>query len=110
MSEPNGSLDRRAHQDIASQDLVLRTILEYDRLQREAEFNRTLFTCEVCFSEKLGAVCSSFPDCNHVFCKECMQGYFEVQIADGNVKGLTCPADKCESQAHPSQVSLWLVA
>ena len=34
-----------------------------------------------------------------------MKGYFEVQIRDGSVKGLTCPEDKCTSQASPAQVS-----
>ena len=33
-----------------------------------------------------------------------MAGYFEVQIKEGAVKALTCPSDKCESQALPSQV------
>ena len=33
-----------------------------------------------------------------------MADYFRVMIEDGNVKGLTCPADKCDSQAHQAQV------
>ncbi len=97
--------DPRAIQDIASQDLLLPTILEHNKLQEDYEFKTTLFTCQVCFMEKLGALCLSFLNCDHVFCKECMKGYFEVQIEDGSVKALTCPSDKCESQAHPSQVS-----
>ena len=98
--------DPRAIQDIASQDLLLPTILEHNKLQEDYEFKTTLFTCQVCFMEKLGALCLSFLTCEHVFCKECMKGYFEVQIQDGSVKALTCPSDKCESQAHPSQVFL----
>jgi hypothetical protein len=33
-----------------------------------------------------------------------MKVYFETQIADGNVKSLTCPHDKCDEQALPAQV------
>ncbi len=97
--------DPRAIQDIASQDLLLPTILEHNKNQEEHEFRTTLFTCQVCFMEKLGSLCTRFQNCDHVYCKECMAGYFEVQISEGAVKALTCPSDKCESQAHPSQVN-----
>ncbi len=105
-SDPSG--DPRAIQDIASQERLLPTILEHNKLQEDYEFKTTLFTCQVCFMEKLGALCLSFLNCDHVFCKECMKGYFEVQIQDGSVKALTCPGEKCESQAHPSQVTCLL--
>ena len=98
--------DSRAIQDIASQDLLLTTLLEYDNAQTEHEFQTTVYTCNVCFNEKLGAACIKFTPCDHVFCKECMKGYFEVQIADGSVKCLTCPQEDCESQGHPAQVLL----
>ena len=99
-------VDPRVVQDIASQELLLAAILEHDREQKEKVFNMTLFTCQVCISEKLGSLCLAFHDCGHVYCKDCMAGYFEVQIQEGNVQGLICPSDKCESQAHPTQVIL----
>ena len=102
----NGSLtfDPRAIQDIASQELLLPTILDHNKGQKEYVFRTTFFMCQVCFSEKVGALCTSFTGCDHVYCKECMQGYFEVQIEEGSVKALTCPSDQCDSQAHPAQV------
>lgn len=39
-----------------------------------------------------------------VSCKECLKSYFEVQIVDGAVNALSCPEDKCTSQASPGQV------
>ncbi|XP_064637638.1 E3 ubiquitin-protein ligase RNF14-like isoform X2 [Lineus longissimus] len=99
-------LDPRAIQDIASQALLLPTIKDYDNQQKIQAFDRTLFTCNVCFLEKLGELCIKFHECEHVFCKECMSGYFEVQINEGSVKALTCPFDKCDTQALPSQVKL----
>ena len=101
---PAVSRNVRVIQDIASQSLLLPTILEHDTRQQERDFLSTLFTCQVCFMEKLGALCISFAGCGHVYCKECMRGYFEVQIGDGNVQALTCPNSECESQAHPAQV------
>ena len=63
-----------------------------------------LLIAQVCFSEKLGSACIRFVGCDHVYCKECMKSYFEIQIADGTVKRLTCPEDECTSQASPGQV------
>ena len=96
--------DPRAIQDIASQDFLLPTILEHNQLQRQRRFECTLYTCDICFMEKLGNLCTEFHPCTHVFCQECIRGYLEVQIADGNVTELHCPYSKCESQASPSQV------
>jgi len=104
ISEDSAVPDSRAMQDIAAQSLLSKVIVEHDRACLQQEFDNTLFTCEVCLSERLGSLCTSFVECKHVYCKACMQAYFEVQINDGNVKGLTCPANQCESQAHPDQV------
>ena len=35
--------------------------------------------------------------------------HFTVRIESGEVKQLTCPEDKCDTQAHPSQVRLSLI-
>ena len=43
-------------------------------------------------------------DCGHVYCQTCMREHFRVQIQDGSVKNLTCPEEKCETQANPEQV------
>ena len=96
--------DPRAIQDIATQELLLRTVIDYDEMQLEENFKNTLFSCNVCFTEKLGSLCIKFKGCDHVYCKGCMKDYFTVQIKDGSVKGLTCPEGKCESQAIPAQV------
>lgn len=96
--------DSRAIQDIASNDRLLATLLDYDKQARQIEFDKSLFECKVCFSDRVGSQCINFYNCNHVYCKECMREYFTVQIGEGNVNGLYCPEEKCESQAHPCQV------
>ena len=98
------TFDPRAIQDIGSQQMLLPAILEYDREQRLCVFKQTVYTCQVCFAEKLGDECLQFDGCGHVYCKDCMRAYFNVQIQDGSVQCLTCPYELCESQAHPAQV------
>ncbi|XP_041375612.1 E3 ubiquitin-protein ligase RNF14-like [Gigantopelta aegis] len=102
--EPNKTHDERAIQDIAAQRLLRPTILDFDTQEQQREFERTVFTCNVCFMEKPGSQCIQFATCDHVYCKKCMTDYFIVQIQDGNVGSLTCPDHECDSQALPSQV------
>ncbi|KAL4230632.1 E3 ubiquitin-protein ligase rnf14 [Mactra antiquata] len=97
-------LDVRGIQEISSQNELLPVILDYNKQEKMNQFERSSYACKVCFSEKAGTYCTVFYDCNHVYCNDCMSDYFTIQIKDGNVRGLECPDDKCESQAHPSQV------
>ena len=98
-------LDSRAVQDVHFEGDLIELMKDYDQLQKKLAFEKAVHECKVCFMERMGTLCIQFQGCSHVFCKECMKGYFEVQIRDGSVKGLTCPEDKCTSQASPAQVS-----
>uniref|UniRef100_UPI00398F1F6C E3 ubiquitin-protein ligase RNF14 isoform X1 n=2 Tax=Pristiophorus japonicus TaxID=55135 RepID=UPI00398F1F6C len=97
-------LDLRAIQDVESWASILREILDFDQSQQQKAFNSKLFSCNVCFSEKLGIDCMYFKECKHVYCKACLKEYFEIQIRDGNVQCLNCPEPKCTSIATPAQV------
>lgn len=96
--------DDRAFQDVASYYTLVNSILEYDQEEKRRVFRNSYFTCTVCFCERPGSFCIEFQDCGHVFCVDCMRGYFKVQIEDGAVRALNCPTEKCESQALPFQV------
>jgi len=103
-SESEVGLDDRAVQNHATKDQLLHVILENNQQEKVKQFEKSSFTCKVCYCEKSGTHSLMFYDCEHVYCNDCMQEYFSVQIKDGNVKGLECPDDKCESEAHPGQV------
>lgn len=79
-------------------------MMDYDQDQQSLKFQKTYFSCHVCFEDKIGKDCIKFHKCDHVFCNECMRGYFESLIQDGYVYKLSCPQEGCESQAIPSQV------
>ena len=103
-SRKRNALDDRACQDVASITVLVPLLLEYDKQARKRAFSSKYFDCNVCFAEKPGSMCIAFPNCDHVFCSSCMGEYFRVQIEDGAVRSLTCPAGDCDSQADPSQV------
>ncbi len=80
----------------------------YNQYQEEQAFQRRYFNCAICFEVKFGKFCIKFDKCEHVFCTECMKGYFENKIKDCDVH-LLCPENKCESQANQSQVIFLLI-
>ncbi|KAB7502557.1 E3 ubiquitin-protein ligase RNF14 [Armadillidium nasatum] len=96
--------DPRTVQDVAPSTNLLRILREYDEEMRQKVFDLKFYNCKVCFLEKPGSSCMEFWPCNHVYCKECMKSYFEVQIREGNIKFLKCPEEKCDSEANPKQV------
>lgn len=102
----NTTLDTRAVQDSQYNGDLLEFLKSYDRQETLKEFEKSSQSCKVCFDEKMGSQCMQFPNCSHVYCKECMKSYFEIQIRDGTVNSLGCPEDKCTSQASPVQVQL----
>lgn len=97
-------LDPRAVQDTQFKGDLLEFLIENDKIEKQIAFDKGHHNCKVCFCEKIGSSCMRFPNCDHVYCKECMKGYFEVLIADGKVNSLGCPEEKCTSQASPMQV------
>jgi E3 ubiquitin-protein ligase RNF14 len=96
----NKQVDSRVVKQLCS-SLLLK---DYDKDQKELKFQSNYYNCDVCFMQTPGRDCMKFNKCEHVFCNECMKAYFETQIACGNVKGLICPQEKCDSQAEPAQV------
>jgi E3 ubiquitin-protein ligase RNF14 len=97
--------DQRAVQILINTNPV-KMLIDYDNLQKQNEFNKSLYSCKICFTDKLGENCMQFVPCTHVFCKECIISYFEVKIEEGTVKNILCPIEKCTAEASPTQVSM----
>ena len=90
--------------DIEEEPKLVKLMKSYQEEQELKIFNMQFFDCSICFVEKPGKSCLKFVQCSHVFCKECMTSYFEVQINEGQMSNLTCPQDKCTAKALPTQV------
>lgn len=103
-SSSSYKLDPRAVVLMDPRSDPLAQLLDFDEAQRQRAFDGKTFLCGICFGDKLGSNCLCFNECQHVYCKACMTGYFEIQIQDGNVQCLNCPEPKCTSAATPSQV------
>ncbi|XP_048851387.1 E3 ubiquitin-protein ligase RNF14 isoform X1 [Brienomyrus brachyistius] len=100
------SPDPRAVVDVDPREDILTRLLDFDETQRQRVFDGRVYSCGICFAEKLGSICLNFKECAHVYCRACLGEYFQIQIRDGNVQCLNCPEPECSSVATPSQVKL----
>ncbi|CAK8686453.1 unnamed protein product [Clavelina lepadiformis] len=89
--EIDSNILQRAVQDIQSESEILPLLLTYNQNQLKKVFDSSLYSCEICLESKLGAQCVEIKGCKHVYCKDCLSSYFNVNISEGNVKGLNCP-------------------
>nr|XP_055036552.1 E3 ubiquitin-protein ligase RNF14-like [Misgurnus anguillicaudatus] len=97
-------LDPRAVQEVDPYTDIINQLLDFDEAQKQKMFDGKLFCCGICYSEKLGSNCLLFKECQHVYCKDCMKEYFQIQIRDGKVQCLNCLDPECTSIATPAQV------
>jgi E3 ubiquitin-protein ligase RNF14 len=81
-----------------AQELELE-LLDFDLKAKKARFDQETFECGVCLEPKKGAVCHRLVLCGHVFCRECLQDFYNNCITEGDVTNVKCLAPKCEESA-----------
>lgn len=70
-------------------------ILAFDVYAKEEYFSNQTFTCDICQVVHRGVNCTQFDKCSHVFCNECLEGYFTSSIVQGEVDKVHCPDYQC---------------
>ncbi|KAI1292114.1 E3 ubiquitin-protein ligase RNF14 [Halotydeus destructor] len=92
-----GKYDGRAIYSHPGIELVNK-LLAYNDYRREELYKNEWLRCNICMTHNKGHESISF-HCNHTTCKECLSGFFRVQIREGNIHGLKCPEFKCSTLA-----------
>ena len=80
--------------EMASLKEIMINIQKNDRKLNE---NEASFNCSICITENnINKDCITL-NCNHKFCKECLQNFLEVKIKDGEIQStdIKCPEQKC---------------
>lgn len=96
--------DKRAILDCPIERNPIQALVDYNDKRNQIQFKKNFYTCKICFVDKLGEHSTKFLPCGHIYCKDCIGGYLEVRIKDGNVQNICCPEEKCTSEATPGQV------
>ncbi|KAF1967351.1 RWD-domain-containing protein [Bimuria novae-zelandiae CBS 107.79] len=84
-------------------DSVKAELLYYSKCTKKELFDQETFDCEVCLEPKKGSVCYRMERCNHVFCVNCLQDYYNNCIKEGDVNNVKCMSTDCGKHANGSK-------
>lgn len=70
-------------------------LIGHDKKTKRAKFDRQTFDCGICLSPKRGSACYQMQHCGHVFCKECLQDFYNNAITEGDIASVKCLDPDC---------------
>lgn len=70
-------------------------LVKFDSDTRESTFNAGTYDCGICLEPKKGSSCYQLKKCGHVFCRQCLQDFFNNAISEGDVAGVKCLSPDC---------------
>jgi E3 ubiquitin-protein ligase RNF14 len=73
---------------------MLPVLKNYDLTSKVTIFNQTSYACSVCLTSVKGAKCILL-SCQHVFCRDCLEDFWKLCIAEGGVGRVGCPDPEC---------------
>lgn len=82
---------------------VWQQLLVFDLEAKQQAFEKGSYDCGVCLDPKKGTLCHQMGDCKHVFCIECLQGYYNNAILTGNIDDVKCPDFSCGGNNQRTQ-------
>ncbi|KAI1292110.1 E3 ubiquitin-protein ligase RNF14 [Halotydeus destructor] len=83
---------------------LVNNLVTYSARRRDGLFNNQWQRCIICMTPNKGQESVRF-DCDHITCRDCLSGYFQVQIDEGNIHELKCPEFKCGKLAPNSLIA-----
>lgn len=89
-------------------------LVDFDKATKLSTFNAGTFDCGICLEPKKGSTCYKLDRCQHVFCKQCLQDFYNNAIKEGDVATVRCLDPSCgkeqgaqkkkERQLHPREL------
>ena len=81
--------------EIALPNSLKDELLQYSQRMKKELFDKETFECDVCLNPKKGSLCYRMERCNHVFCVNCLQEYYNNCIKEGDVNNVKCMSTDC---------------
>ncbi|XP_076654657.1 E3 ubiquitin-protein ligase RNF14-like [Halictus rubicundus] len=82
----------------------LQFLINYDKQQHEIEFKQSFHKCIICLEIYYGKKCVELENCNHVYCRECIEEYIALKINENDVHGIICPTFDCNSSIAINEI------
>ncbi|KAF2878547.1 RING finger protein-like protein [Massariosphaeria phaeospora] len=77
-------------------------LLEYSSRMKREIFDKESFDCGICLEPKKGSACYRLERCSHVFCRACLQDFYNNCIREGDVDNVKCLAPGCGKTGNPA--------
>lgn len=88
-----GLVDDKGYLEVAPEHKI--AILDHDIKAKQRAFEKETFDCGICLDPKKGAVCHRMLDCDHVFCVQCLQDFYNNAITEGDIASVQCLEPNC---------------
>ncbi|WVQ70866.1 hypothetical protein IAR50_000391 [Cryptococcus sp. DSM 104548] len=75
----------------------LASLKSYDATQKHSEFEKTAFSCSICWENRKGAKCVQL-GCGCIFCTQCLSDCWTLAITEGTLESVACPSPPCVKQ------------
>ncbi|KAJ1857576.1 hypothetical protein GGH12_000760 [Coemansia sp. RSA 1822] len=79
-------------------------IRAYGSAKQRLHFKSQTHSCPICMEEQSGRYCMQL-SCTHVFCIECLRGYLDVLVREGNILLMMCPHEECRASDEVTAIS-----
>lgn len=74
-------------------------LTDYETSTQQTRFSQTSYNCEICLTSIKGARCVPL-SCSHVFCRPCLEEFWNLCIAEGDVGRVGCPDAICVKEGR----------
>lgn len=75
-------------------------LADFDAAKTLELFNAGTYDCGICLEPKKGSSCFKLAKCGHIFCKRCLQDFYNNAITEGDVAGVRCLSPDCGKEAE----------
>jgi E3 ubiquitin-protein ligase RNF14 len=70
-------------------------LVSYDSQKRREIFEAGTYDCGVCLDPKRGTMCYQMKRCGHIYCRQCLQDFYNNAISEGDISGVRCMDPEC---------------
>ncbi|KAF8895056.1 RWD domain-containing protein [Gymnopilus junonius] len=79
--------------------IIAPLLMEYDIASQSNQFAQNSYPCSVCLTSLKGSKCLQLL-CNHIFCRSCLEDFWKMCIAEGDVSRVSCPDPECVKKGN----------
>lgn len=78
----------------SSPRILAKLLQDADASAKSMQFSQNSYPCSICLSSFKGSKCVQL-SCTHVFCRTCLEDFWKLCIAEGDVGRVQCPDPAC---------------